>query len=268
MQRLGRVAGLCGLVLLLAGFTSREISLQSLSVAGPSDGATVPAVLGRPDGAGPFRAVVMLPTCLGLSPTMHQDWARVFAAAGYVSIALEHNRPRGMKHCMSNGPKGRPWASWIGDAYAALEYLSKMPEVDISRVAVVGFSMGGITLGKYMAEDIKTPGGHRFKAMASVYAHCNGDKRPGGDPVEGTPRVPWLVLNGGMERIELKGSCGALKGRDNITVELIDGAYHGWDVRRLTTPHEDPVGNVMLYNEAATKKSHAIVLDFLARHLN
>ena len=209
MHRLCRIAGLLGFVVLLGGFTSSDITLKSISVAGPSDGATIPAAIGRPDGAGPFPAAVIVPTCLGLSVTMREDWARAFAAAGYVTIAVEHNKPRGMKHCMSRGPKGRPWAGWIGDAYAALDHLSKMPEVDINRVALVGFSMGGILVGKYMAEDLKTPAGHRFKAMASVYAHCNGDGRPGGDPVEGTPVVPWLVLNGGNERIEMKGPCGA-----------------------------------------------------------
>ncbi len=267
MHHVGRVVSLIGLVFLLTGFSSSEITFKSLSVAGRSDGADIPAALGRPDGTGPFPAVVMMPGCGGLSETLSVDWARVLAGAGYVTIALENIRSRNMKHCLSNGPMGRPFASWIGDAYGALDYLSRQPYVDINRVAVAGFSNGGIILSKYMAEDLATPSGHRFKAMISVYAHCNGDTRPGGAPVRGTPRVPWLVLNGGLERIEMKGPCGELKGRPNVTVELIEGAHHGWDLKKFSTPHSDPAGNVMLYNGEATKKSHEIVLDFLAKHL-
>ncbi len=65
----------------------------------------------------------------------------------------------------------------------------------------------------------------------------------------------------------MKGPCGSLKGRPNVTVELIEGAHHGWDTKRFSTPHNDPAGNVMLYSEEATKKSHEIVRDFLAKHL-
>lgn len=267
MHHLGRVARLIGLVFLLTGFSSSDIAFKSLSVAGPSDGVEISAVLGRPDGVGPFPAVVMIPACTGLTETLSVDWTRVLVGAGYVTIALENLKPRNMKHCLSNGPQGRPFASWIGDAYGALDYLSRQPYVDINRVAVAGFSNGGIILSKYMAENLATPSGHRFKAMISVYAHCNGDQRPGSAPVGGTPRVPWLVLNGGLERVEMKGPCGELKGRPNVTVELIEGANHAWDVKKFSTPNTDPAGNVMLYSEEATKKSHEIVRDFLAKHL-
>jgi dienelactone hydrolase len=267
MHHFARVASLIGLVFLLTGFAASEISFKSISVAGQSDGAEILAVLGRPDGAGPFPAVVMLPGCGGLNPELRSSWPRVLAEAGYVSIGLENIKSRNMAHCLSRGPAGRPFASWIGDAYAALDHLSRQPYVDVNRVAVAGFSNGGIILSKYMAEDLASPAGHRFKAMISVYAHCNGDTRPGGPPVAGTPRVPWLVINGGAERMEMKGPCGQLKGRTNVTFELIEGAHHGWDMKRFSTPYSDPAGNVMLYSEEATKKSQEIILAFLATHL-
>lgn len=267
MDHLRRIVLVMGVVLLLGGFTSTEITVKSLSVAGRSDGVDVPAALGRPDGAGPFPAVVMLPGCLGLNPELRNDWARMLAAAGYVSIALENVKSRNMQTCISRGPQNRPWDSWIGDAYGALDYLSRQPEVDISRVAVAGFSNGGIILSKYVDADLATPAGHRFKALISIYAHCNGDGRPGGPPVAGTPRVPWLIVNGGEERIEMKGPCSQLKGRRNVNFQLIEGANHGWDIPRFTKPVNDPAGNVMLYSEAATRKSHELVLDFLATHL-
>lgn len=267
MRPIVRIAGLIGLVFLLSGFSSSEVAFKSLSVAGRSDGADIPAALGRPDGAGPFPAVVLLPACSGLTDTLSVDWARFLADAGYVTVAVENLKPRNMKTCLSNGPQGRPFASWIGDAYGALDYLSRQPYVDIKRVAVAGFSNGAIVLSKYMADDLATPSGQRFKAMISLYGHCNGDRRPGGAPVAGNPRVPWLVLNGELERDEMKGPCGDLKGRPNVTVGLIEGANHAWDVKAFATPHTDPAGNVMHYSEEGTKKSREIVLDFLAKHL-
>lgn len=267
MRLSSRVAFVAALVVLLSGFTSTEISFKSLSVAGASDGVEIPAMLGRPDGAGPFPAVVMLPACLGLNPELGGDWARMLAAAGYVSIALENVKPRDMKNCISRGPRNRPWESWIGDAYGALDYLSRQGFVDARRVAVAGFSNGGIILSKYMASDLATPSGHRFKAMISIYAHCNGDGRVGGAPVAGSPRVPWLIVNGAEERPEMREPCSQLKGRPNVTFHLIPGAYHGWDIPRFVKPVNDPAGNVMLYSEAATRQSHELVLQFLAKQL-
>lgn len=262
-----RVVCVTGLMLLLSGFTSTEITFKSLSVAGRSDDAAISAAMGRPDGVGPFPAVVMLPACLGLNPEMSNDWARMLAAAGYISIALDNIKSRGMQNCVSRGPRNRPWDSWIGDAYGALDYLSRLSDADINRVAVVGFSNGGIILSKYMASDLATPSGHRFKAMISIYAHCNGDRPPGGPPVSGTPRLPWLIINGSEERAEMKGPCGQLQGRANVNIQLIEGAHHGWDIPRFAKPVNDPAGNVMLYSETATRKSHELVINFLATHL-
>ncbi len=269
MKVIGRVAGLAGCAVLLCAFSSSDITVRSLSVAGGGDEAEVSAVLSRPEGAGRFPAVVLLPTCGGLTPTHREAWPRWLADQGYVSLAVDPLGACDMLNCMSRGIPGRRalFPSWIGDAYGALHYLSRLPYVDKDRVAVMGFSNGGIVLGQYVASDLATPDGVRFRAAVSFYTHCNGDRRPGGDPVEGDPRMPWMVVNGALERAVMNEPCAALKGRPNFSMHVIENAHHGFDIAAFTTPRGDGAGNVMLYSEEATKKAREIVREFLGRHL-
>lgn len=264
-----RLIALAACALVLPGFTSSDIVYKSMAIVAGADGADIRASLTKPDGGGPFPAVVMLPPCAGLNVAMRQDWAQYLAGQGYVSLSADSIGSRDMKNCLSHGIPGRRqlFSSWIGDAFGALDHLARLPYVDRDRIAVIGFSNGGIVLGEYIARDLATPAGLRFKAAISVYTHCNGSQRPGGDPVSGTPRIPWMVLNGALERDEMNGPCSMLKGRSNFTMHLVENAHHGFDIRSFTTPRDDGAGNIMLYSEDATNKAREIVRTFLARHV-
>ena len=95
--------------------------------------------LSKPDGSGPFPAVVYLHACNGLSTNTRNRMAALITGWGYVSLVVDSFTTRGIKESCDMVPAARQ-----GDALGALAYLSKLPFVDPSRIAVMGSSQGGI----------------------------------------------------------------------------------------------------------------------------
>jgi dienelactone hydrolase len=90
----------------------------------------------KPDGAGPFPALVLVHTCGGLRPEIG-DWAKNALARGYVAFVIDSLGPRGVKSvCIPPSPVN----IWRGvkDAFQALEHLQRVDLVDQSRVGLMG----------------------------------------------------------------------------------------------------------------------------------
>jgi dienelactone hydrolase len=88
--------------------------------------------LARPDGTGPFRTVVGLHGCMGISSHSVAIADRL-KALGYVALAIDSLGPRGIAdQC------GRFFIGQATDAYAALRFLSQLPFVNANRIALLG----------------------------------------------------------------------------------------------------------------------------------
>lgn len=64
---------------------------------------------------------------------------------------------------------------FVADAYAALEYLARRPEIDPRHVALAGFSYGGMATEYAMyaqLADALAPNGPRFAGHVAFYAPC------------------------------------------------------------------------------------------------
>lgn len=95
--------------------------------------------LARPDGDGPFPAVVVLPVCTGFSGHSASTTDRL-RRWGYVALTVDSLGPRGLPAvCVS------VFLDQITDAFAALRYLSQLSYIDPQRVAVLGYSLGGFS---------------------------------------------------------------------------------------------------------------------------
>ena len=123
------------------------MTTQSIEITTP-DG-TMPAVLARPEGAGPHPAVVVIMEAFGLVPHI-QAVAERLAAAGYVAIApdvyyrqLPDNKvsydqlPRAIELMQTVDD-----AKFIEDLRATLSFLRGRPEVS-DKIGITGFCMGG-----------------------------------------------------------------------------------------------------------------------------
>src|SRR2546422_9774702 len=140
--------------------TSAALSACSGSFVGPSITTTapggfseqIPVTLSKPDGPGPFPAVVIVHDCSGLGPRSSgapDRWARELLGQGYVVLIPDSFTTRGFADGVCTVPSTRgvdvsPDRRAL-DAYAALAHLRTLPYVDGSRVGLMGGSHGGTT---------------------------------------------------------------------------------------------------------------------------
>ncbi len=123
--------------------------------------------LARPEGEGPFPALVLIHELFGLNENM-KDIARRFAAEGYVALAVDLFAGRNHTVCMVRFMSGQLLNplnnSVVHDLKAALTFLSKQPGVDDSRLGAVGYCMGGSFAVAWACTD------DRLKVIAPYYA--------------------------------------------------------------------------------------------------
>ena len=123
-------------------------SPQSDTPAGPVQ--QISSSLIKPDGDGPFPAVVMMHDCSGLGP--HSSgapvrWAEELARQGYVVLIPDSFTARGFADGVCLIPGKQSVAvnadARAADAYGALDTLRTLPYVDGKRVGLMGGSHGG-----------------------------------------------------------------------------------------------------------------------------
>ena len=97
----------------------------------------LPGHLYRPDGPGPFPAVVALHGCGGIGPHLHR-WAQTLQQWGYVALLVDSLSPRGKTNICDSTLSVDPQYARMPDAYAAKAYLARQPFVDGTRIAADG----------------------------------------------------------------------------------------------------------------------------------
>jgi len=239
---------------------TEQVAVKSLdrSISEP-----VPGFLYRPDGPGPFPAVVLLHACGGITKA-HLEWAAWFQRAGYVALVLDSMAPRGATNVCGGG-RPTPYDQAL-DGYGGLAYLRSRPEVSPDRVAVMGWSHGGGAVlqatSDRLANQIK-PSGGPFSAGIALYPICVSFQ-PGGIA------SPLLLLVGGRDDWQPPASCLAraaeLKnGGAPIAWHLYPEATHAFDAN--APDHTVKVGNRtyhLRYDPDAAQDAHTRVSEFLA----
>ncbi|HXQ53168.1 MAG TPA: dienelactone hydrolase family protein [Stellaceae bacterium] len=213
----------------------------------------LPATLLKPDGDGPFPAVVILHDCSGLgarSSGSPKRWSAILAAEGYVVLIPDSFQPRGFADGVCTvQPQGSQLvkvapAARATDAYAALALLRTLPYVDGKRVAVMGGSHGGSAA---LATLAAPAGADRFAAGVALYPGCAATyggwwvTRQAGNrgPVtqfNGTyaPAAPLLILIGAEDDWTPAEHCRALAERSAaagypVAIKIYPGARHAFD---------------------------------------
>jgi carboxymethylenebutenolidase len=111
----------------------------------PAPSGQIRAVLASPRHEGPRPAVILIHEVFGLNGDMREK-AQRFADLGYVALAVDLYSTRGpMPLCIVRTVRGL--GDGEGPVFADLEacrtWLAERPEVDASRIGVIGFCMGG-----------------------------------------------------------------------------------------------------------------------------
>lgn len=114
------------------------------------DGTQMAAYTARPEGAGPYRGLLVLQEAFGVNHYI-RDVAERFAIQGYVAVAPElfHRTAPGFEGSYDDFGVAMPHVrattveGMTADLHAAYHWLHKEPGVDGDRIASVGFCMGG-----------------------------------------------------------------------------------------------------------------------------
>jgi carboxymethylenebutenolidase len=114
------------------------------NVAFPSSTGEAKGYLAAPTTAGKHPAIIVIQEWWGLNDWIRQNADR-FAGNGYVALApdLYHGRVATMPDEAHELSRGLPEDRALADLQGAFSYLSSRPDVDPSRIGVIGWCMGG-----------------------------------------------------------------------------------------------------------------------------
>jgi len=140
---------------------------------GSAEAQNVTGHLFLPPGDAKVPAVLLVHGSGGIYSAMLDFWPKAFNAAGIAVFSMDSFGPRGVKSTADDQSQV-PFAADTADAFAALKLLATHPRIDPQRIAIMGFSRGGITVQRSAVERIiatqKLPDGLRFAAHIPVYS--------------------------------------------------------------------------------------------------
>jgi dienelactone hydrolase len=244
---------------------AQEVMIPSQTAAGEE--LQLPANLQKPNGNGPFPAVVMLCGCGGIvngSEVVHQGaWARRLVGWGYVAVQLDSFSPRGPDGiCEDTGSVSDDMRSQ--DAFAAKAYLSTLPFVDPNRIAVIGFSHGAWAVMRIIDGSYRDKKLSPFKAAVAFYPYCH--------PLV-DPDTPVLTLVGKKDdwcpaalAESLDREYKNWNWKTAFVLRVYPNATHGFDDEGLKGG-VNYLGHHLDYDSQATPDAIARTRDFLAKYV-
>ena len=238
----------------------------------PRHGTVIPGdrilgYLAKPEGAGPFPAVIVLHGCAGMLDATKRKLVDELVGGGYVVLLVDSFATRGIVHACTGGVLNVP-GKRRPDAYGALAFLAGRTFVDTQRVAAVGFSQGA-WVGLLAAEDdsfelFVRPGDVRFRAVVAFYPRCSA--------VFGRLTIPTLILIGALDDWTPAADCSEKvnawrTGSAPVEQVVYPGTHHGFYYQEMQ-PGRTMFDHWMEYNEAAAADATRRMREFLNRHLN
>jgi dienelactone hydrolase len=240
-------------------------------IAIPVDDPTTKAIAGallKPEGAGPFPAVVYMPGCAGLhgpaEAALEESVIGHLLAKGVATLIVDPLTPRneqGICASLANlNEKTNTQVKYAmrggNDALAAVKVLKAMPEIDPDRIFVQGYSYGATS--SLFATDAKTPGVHdtQITGVIAYYPYCYDNL---------VPSRPTLVLIGDKDDWMSVGMCQAFQGKPDFDVVVYLGAFHAFALP-LGQP-VDHLGHHIAYDEKATLEAQRRADAFMDAHL-
>jgi dienelactone hydrolase len=239
----------------------------------PVDDPTTKNISGalfKPDGAGPFPAVVYMSGCAGLNipPEASLERATInhYLPSGVAILTVDPFTPRNENGMAPHGlceKIGDPHLSekvWVeyatrggSDAVAAVNVLRTMPDIDPSHIFLQGYSIGAAS--SLSAVDSKTPGAHDVKiaGVIAYYLYCMATDSS----------APALSLVGDKDDWSPAARCQAIKDKPNTEVVVYFGATHSFAYQ----PGIDYLGHHMVYDEGATRDAQHRADAFMDSHL-
>lgn len=244
----------------------------------------IEARLYKPDGTGPFPAIVGMHGCSGRDWTdgrpssLYRAWTERFVGLGFIVLLVDSFTPRGVDEVCTKRPQ--PVTQVLQrprDAYGALAWLAARPDIRADRVVLMGWSHGGgtvlATLDTGRRAVPRPPSGAQFRAAIAFYPGC----RTAEGRADWKTPVPLLILNGEADDWTPVEPCYRLIARTDaqgqpVELKTYHGAYHSFDavlgkIRQRGDVGAKPGGTVTLGPDPAARADAVErVAAFLLRH--
>jgi len=225
-----------------AGNLQRAALTEPFAFGGAA--AQISGELQLPEGPGPFPAVVLAHGCAG-NRFVEPAWGDFLRKAGYATFNVDSFRGRGISEVCTQGALLNPLQR-VPDAYGALRALAAHPRIDAKRVALMGFSHGGMLTmfasTAWARQTFAPPGQPAFRAFFPFYPYCNAVF-----PERNKLSAPVRIHTGGADDWTPAKPCAELAaslkaaGQD-IAIDVYADAYHSFDQAR-SHQYLPPVGN-------------------------
>jgi dienelactone hydrolase len=244
-----------------------EGASQRLISGGLILGDRIQGYLAKPEGAGPFPAVIGLHGCAGMPGTTKGKLVDDLVGWGYVVLLLDSFATRGIEHACTGGFLDIA-GTRRSDAYGALAFLARQAFVDPQRVAAVGFSQGAwvaLLVAEANALELFVGSSNlRFRAVVAFYPLCKA--------VVGRLVIPILILIGALDQWTPAADCSEKIDAwrtDGVPIEQVvyPSAHHSFYYPELQ-PGRTMFGHWLEYNAEAATDATRRMREFLNRHLN
>lgn len=229
----------------------------------PRPAATAQGELALPQGTAAdakVPAVVLVHGSGGVYPELMTYWAKLLNEQGIAAFVIDVFGPRGVKSTGEDQSQV-PFGADTADAFAALGMLASHPRIDPRRIAIMGFSRGGISAvrsGVALIIQGAAPPGLRFAAHVGVYSGgCTGLLAVTPKPGVFSPE-PMLFVHGDADDYAYMSDCQNYAQRIGAAgtpteFAVIAGARHKFDV--------DSSKRVFLPNNSKTKEGCPLEFD-------
>jgi dienelactone hydrolase len=191
----------------------------------------------RPEGAGPFPAVLALHDCGGLNnrpaamAQLYDEWTNLLVAQGFVVLYPDSFGSRGLgTQCRVRERKVRASRERVADVNAARHYLQTQAFVSADHISLLGWASGGVA-ALWTVRPTAAPhdGGADFRSAVALYPGCSRLRE-----TAWSARIPTLILIGGADDWTPASTCQQMvagaRGRSaRVQIIVYPGAHHEFD---------------------------------------
>lgn len=228
-------AALSTLVLLAAPAAALErVSFPS------ANGDAIGGVFAKPEGAGPFPAIVLLHGCGGFLrsdgrlSSRDAQWNALLVKRGYAVLHVDSFGPRGLREtCTLRDPPVRPERERPFDAYGGLAWLQARPDIAPARIGLMGWSNGAMAVLSTLRVDApaRPALAADFRLAIAFYPGC---RAVAAVKPEWDTKIALTILIGEADDWTNAPPCVALAGKAAsrgapVSIKVYPGAYHDFD---------------------------------------
>lgn len=268
-MRIGLALLSCALgLIVLPVCATAEQKMVTFEASKPASGEKIQlwGELYRPNGPGPFPAVILMHGCGGWQPAVRyalQTHARYLRDRGFVVLNLDSFGPRhrgGGKMCANDRDLYKAISYRTADAFDGLRYLRQLDFVAPKNIFLMGQSNGGAVAIRAAKAATEEKAGATFRAIVAYYPWCGEF---------GRSRVslasPLMIFAGGKDdwvparECERAHATGA-----NLEVTVYPNAAHSFDLDIIDQRYQ---GKLIGGDPYATHDSREKMLAFFVGHL-